>query len=45
MHPFKVSRANIDWSIMHIRNDVGGIHNLIIITNALLAGILGALLF
>jgi hypothetical protein len=40
-----VSRANIDWSIIHIRDDVGGIHNLITITNALLAAILGALLF
>jgi hypothetical protein len=40
-----VSRANIHWSTIHIRDDVEAIHNLIIITNLLLAGILGALLF
>jgi len=33
------------WTIVHIRDDVGGIHNLLVVTNALLAGLLAALLF
>ena len=40
-----VSEANIHWSIMHVRDDVGAIHNLITMTNGLLAAILGTLLF
>ena len=34
-----------DWTIVHIRDDLGAIHNLIVLANGLLAGILGALRF
>jgi len=40
-----VSEANLHWSIMHIRDEAGAIRNLIVLTNVLLAAILGALLF
>lgn len=33
-----------DWTIVHIRDDLGSIHNLIVLTNGLLAGILALLL-
>jgi hypothetical protein len=33
-----------DWTAVHIRDDLGSIHNLIVLTNALLAGILAVLL-
>jgi purine-cytosine permease-like protein len=41
----EVSQQNVQWSIIHIRDDIGAIHNLIVIANGLLAGILAALLF
>jgi hypothetical protein len=40
-----LSEAKIQWSILHIRDDIGAIYNFLIIANGLLAGILGALLF
>jgi hypothetical protein len=33
-----------DWTIVHIRDDLGSIHNLIVLTNGLLAAILALLL-
>jgi hypothetical protein len=40
--PLSISER--DWTIVHIRDDLGAIHNLIVLANGLLAGILGALL-
>jgi hypothetical protein len=39
-----LSTSEKDWTIVHIRDDLGAIHNLIILANGLLAGILGVLL-
>jgi hypothetical protein len=39
------SDADMKWTVVHIRDDVGAVHNLIVIANALLAAILGSLLF
>jgi hypothetical protein len=40
-----VSEANLHWSIVHIRDDIGPMHNLLIIANGLLAAILAAIIF
>jgi hypothetical protein len=39
-----LSRPVFHWTVVHIRDDVGMIFSLLIVTNALLAGILAALL-
>lgn len=35
----------IQWTIMHIRDDLGAVHTLIVIMNGLLGAILAALIF
>jgi len=40
-----LSQSAKDWTVVHIRDDLGSIHNLMVLTNALLAAILGAILF
>jgi hypothetical protein len=40
-----LSSPELHWSIVHIRDDVGSIQNLIVIANGLLAAILAALIF
>jgi hypothetical protein len=40
-----LTEANVHWSIVHIRDDIGAIHNLIVMTNGLLAALLAVLLF
>jgi hypothetical protein len=40
-----LSETSIHWTIVHIRDDIGSIVGLIIVTNGLLAAILGAHLF
>jgi hypothetical protein len=41
----ELSVSQLHWTVVHIRDDIGGIHNLLILTNALLAGLLAALIF
>jgi hypothetical protein len=38
-----LSPSELHWTIAHIRDDVGGIHALLVFTNALMAGTLAAL--
>jgi hypothetical protein len=38
-----LSNAMVDWTIVDIRDDLGGIHNMLAITNGLLAGIITTL--
>jgi hypothetical protein len=40
-----IKKPILDWTLVHIRDDLGSLHNLIPITNGLLAAILGALIF
>lgn len=40
-----LSQSERDWTFVHIRDDIGGIHNLLVLANGLLAGILAALVF
>jgi hypothetical protein len=40
-----VSEANFRWSIVHMRDDIGTMHNLLVIANGLLAAILAAIVF
>jgi hypothetical protein len=35
-----LSTSQKDWTLVHIRDDLGSIHNLIVLANGLLAGIL-----
>jgi hypothetical protein len=41
----ELTQADLHWTIAHIRDDIGSIHNLIFLTNGLLAAILAALIF
>lgn len=38
-----ISEPVLQWTIVHIRDDIGCIHNLLIMTNALLAGVLAGI--
>ncbi len=38
-----LSQAAVHWTVVHIRDDIGSIHNVLIITNGLLAGVLATL--
>jgi hypothetical protein len=40
----ELSNQQIHWTVVHIRDDIGGIHNLLTVANGLLAAILVALL-
>lgn len=40
-----LSEAQLHWTIAHIRDDIGSVYGLLMVTNALLAGVLAALLF
>lgn len=39
------SKMEIDWTVIHIRDDLGSIFSLLVITNGLLAAILATLMF
>jgi hypothetical protein len=38
-----LSPSQFHWTIVHVRDDIGGIYSLLILTNTLLAGVLAAL--
>ena len=40
-----LSEAQLHWLVAHIRDDIGSIHNLIVITNGLLAALLAFMIF
>jgi hypothetical protein len=40
-----LTQSGRDWTLVHIRDDVGSIHNLLILANGLLAAILATLIF
>ena len=40
----RLSQSQKDWQIVHVRDDVGSIAGLLVITNVLLAAILGCLI-
>jgi hypothetical protein len=40
-----LSEAQMHWTIVHIRDDIGAMHNLLVLTNALLAALLAAQIF
>ena len=40
-----LSESERDWTLVHIRDDIGSIHNLLVLAIGLLAGILAALVF
>jgi hypothetical protein len=39
-----LSQSALHWTIAHVRDDVGSIYGLLCVTNALLAGVLAALI-
>lgn len=39
-----LSKQQIDWTVVHVRDDLGCIANYLVMTNALLAGILAVLI-
>jgi hypothetical protein len=41
----ELSSAEFHWTVVHVRDDIGGIHSMLVITNGLLAGLLAALCY
>jgi hypothetical protein len=39
-----LTETQLHWTIVHIRDDIGSIHNVLVLTNALLAGVIAAIM-
>jgi hypothetical protein len=38
-----LSQAELHWTIVHVRDDIGSVYSVLVVTNALLAGVLVAI--